>query len=52
MGKSVFLMEGAAQPRGGSREEGDSTATVMCSVEELALAHYHQQGFDQGTDCY
>ncbi|MGH0140003.1 UNVERIFIED_CONTAM: hypothetical protein FKN15_021683 [Acipenser sinensis] len=48
MGKSVFLMEGAAQPRGGSREEGDSTATVMCSVEELALAHYHQQGFDQG----
>ncbi|XP_058851216.1 fanconi-associated nuclease 1-like isoform X2 [Acipenser ruthenus] len=49
MGKSVFLMEGAAQPRGGSREEGDSTATVMCSVEELALAHYHQQGFDQGV---
>ncbi|XP_041075461.1 fanconi-associated nuclease 1 [Polyodon spathula] len=48
MGKSVFLMEGAALPRGGSREEGDSTATVMCSVEELALAHYHQQGFDQG----
>ncbi|MGH0166423.1 UNVERIFIED_CONTAM: hypothetical protein FKN15_050859 [Acipenser sinensis] len=49
MGKSVFLMEGAAQPRGGSREEGDSTATVMCSVEELALAHYHQQGFDQAA---
>lgn len=38
-GKSVFLMP--------SEEEGGNS-TVMCSVEELSLAHYIQQGFDQG----
>ncbi|XP_016055748.1 PREDICTED: fanconi-associated nuclease 1 isoform X2 [Miniopterus natalensis] len=39
MGKSVFVMEarGAATP-----------TTVLCSVEELALAHYRHSGFDQG----
>uniref|UniRef100_UPI003AAB1272 fanconi-associated nuclease 1 n=1 Tax=Centroberyx gerrardi TaxID=166262 RepID=UPI003AAB1272 len=42
MGKSVFLMPA-------SEEGGESgNATVMCSVEELSLAHYRRQGFDQG----
>ncbi|XP_026168249.1 fanconi-associated nuclease 1 [Mastacembelus armatus] len=39
MGKSVFLL-----PANGEGEE----RTVICSVEELSLAHYRQQGFDQG----
>ncbi|XP_037306935.2 fanconi-associated nuclease 1 [Pungitius pungitius] len=40
-GKSKFLLPA---------NEGDESAeaTVICSVEELSLAHYHQQGFDQG----
>ncbi|CAB1331855.1 unnamed protein product [Coregonus sp. 'balchen'] len=42
-GKNVFLMP--AEEEGG-REGGYST--VMCSVEELSLAHYRRQGFDQG----
>uniref|UniRef100_A0A667WKV5 Fanconi-associated nuclease n=1 Tax=Myripristis murdjan TaxID=586833 RepID=A0A667WKV5_9TELE len=42
MGKSVFLM-----PANEEAEESGN-ATVMCSVEELCLAHYRQQGFDQG----
>ncbi|XP_073083192.1 fanconi-associated nuclease 1 isoform X1 [Manis javanica] len=39
MGKSVFVLEagGAATP-----------TTVLCSVEEVALAHYRRSGFDQG----
>ncbi|XP_036909677.1 fanconi-associated nuclease 1 [Sturnira hondurensis] len=39
MGKSVFVMEagGLATP-----------TTVLCSVEELALAYYRRSGFDQG----
>ncbi|CAN9499424.1 unnamed protein product [Ophioblennius macclurei] len=41
-GKSRFLL-----PSHGEGEEGDG-ATVICSVEELCLAHYRQQGFDQG----
>ncbi|KAM3870555.1 fanconi-associated nuclease 1 [Diretmus argenteus] len=41
-GKSVFLMP--ADEEGGE----DHNATVMCSVEELSLAHYRRQGFDQG----
>ncbi|XP_020824255.1 fanconi-associated nuclease 1 [Phascolarctos cinereus] len=43
MGKSVFLMEE-------TDTEGDelTPSTVMCSVEELALAYYRQNGFDQG----
>ncbi|XP_070687037.1 fanconi-associated nuclease 1 [Pempheris klunzingeri] len=42
MGKSRFLIP--------ANEEGDESAnaTVICSVEELSLAHYRQQGFDQG----
>lgn len=28
--------------------EGSANATVICSVEELSLVHYRQQGFDQG----
>ncbi|KAM8891803.1 fanconi-associated nuclease 1 isoform 2-T2 [Spinachia spinachia] len=41
MGKSKFLLPA---------NEGNETAeaTVICSVEELSLAHYRQQGFDQG----
>ncbi|KAG8012727.1 Fanconi-associated nuclease 1 [Nibea albiflora] len=42
MGKSVFLI-----PANGEGEES-ANATVIGSVEELSLAHYHQQGFDQG----
>ncbi|XP_068000101.1 fanconi-associated nuclease 1 [Melanerpes formicivorus] len=45
MGKSVFLMEDIASEEGG---EDFSVSTVMCSVEELALTHYRQNGFDQG----
>ncbi|XP_062402515.1 fanconi-associated nuclease 1, partial [Sardina pilchardus] len=42
MGKSVFL-------RPADQEEGEEGgATVMCSVEDLALAHYRQLGYDQG----
>ncbi|XP_063305212.1 fanconi-associated nuclease 1 [Pelobates fuscus] len=44
MGKSVFLMEDIT----GDLGEDNSVSTVMCSVEELALAHYRDQGFDQG----
>ncbi|XP_032088351.1 fanconi-associated nuclease 1-like [Thamnophis elegans] len=40
MGKSVFILE--------SQTEGAELLAVVCSVEELALAHYKQQGFDQG----
>lgn len=42
MGKSRFLI-----PANGEGEDS-ANATVICSVEELSLAHYHQQGFDQG----
>ncbi|XP_066210637.1 fanconi-associated nuclease 1 isoform X2 [Saccopteryx leptura] len=37
--KSVFVMEAGGAP---------APATVLCSVEELALAHYRRSGFDQG----
>ncbi|XP_055273944.1 fanconi-associated nuclease 1 isoform X1 [Moschus berezovskii] len=37
-GKSVFVLEAG----------GATPATVLCSVEELALAHYRHCGFDQG----
>ncbi len=42
MGKSRFLLP--------ANEEGEESAnaTVIFSVEELSLAHYRQQGFDQG----
>ncbi|XP_037766704.1 fanconi-associated nuclease 1 isoform X5 [Chelonia mydas] len=44
VGKSVFLVEDDDD-----QEEGDFTlSTIMCSVEELALTHYRQNGFDQG----
>lgn len=42
MGKSRFLL-----PTNGEGEES-ADATVICSVEDLSLAHYRQQGFDQG----
>ncbi|XP_054693385.1 fanconi-associated nuclease 1 [Grus americana] len=45
MGKSVFLMEDIGDEEG---DEDFSVSTVMCSVEELALTHYRQNGFDQG----
>ncbi|KAM6245737.1 fanconi-associated nuclease 1 isoform 3-T3 [Spheniscus humboldti] len=45
MGKSIFLMEDIGDEEGG---EDFSVSTVMCSVEELALTHYRQNGFDQG----
>ncbi|XP_072258388.1 fanconi-associated nuclease 1 [Pyxicephalus adspersus] len=44
MGKSVFLMENMAEEVG----EDITLSTVMCSVEELALAHYRELGYDQG----
>ncbi|KAB1251162.1 Fanconi-associated nuclease 1, partial [Camelus dromedarius] len=37
MGKSIFVMEAG----------GAAPAAVLCSVEELALAHYRCCGFDQ-----
>ncbi|XP_063169987.1 fanconi-associated nuclease 1 isoform X2 [Candoia aspera] len=40
MGKSVFILD--------SQGEGPKPLTIVCSVEELALAHYKWQGFDQG----
>ncbi|KAJ4937878.1 hypothetical protein JOQ06_002508 [Pogonophryne albipinna] len=42
MGKSMFLLPAI----GDGGESAD--ATIICSVEDLSLAHYHQQGFDQG----
>ncbi|NXX10320.1 FAN1 nuclease, partial [Podargus strigoides] len=45
MGKSVFLMEDIGDEGGG---EDVGVSTVMCSVEELALTHYRENGFDQG----
>ncbi|XP_066448580.1 fanconi-associated nuclease 1 isoform X1 [Eleutherodactylus coqui] len=44
MGKNVFLREDLTEEDG----EEISLSTVMCSVEELALAHYRALGFDQG----
>lgn len=46
MGKSKFLL-----PADEDGEEG-SRATVICSVEELSLAHYRHQGFDQGRQYF
>lgn len=46
LGKSVFLMEDIVDEEGGT---DCSVSTVMCSVEELALTHYRQNGFDQGN---
>lgn len=43
MGKSKFLLP--------ANEEG-AHSTVICSVEELSLAHYRQQGFDQGKQLF
>ncbi|KAK3548646.1 hypothetical protein QTP70_015930 [Hemibagrus guttatus] len=44
MGKSVFL-----RPAAGHEDSGEGCdAMVICSVEELALAHYRELGFDQG----
>ncbi|NWX96766.1 FAN1 nuclease, partial [Nothoprocta ornata] len=45
LGKSVFLMEDTGSQEG---SEDSGASTVMCSVEELALTHYRQNGFDQG----
>uniref|UniRef100_UPI00398F5816 fanconi-associated nuclease 1 n=1 Tax=Pristiophorus japonicus TaxID=55135 RepID=UPI00398F5816 len=42
MGNALFLMERT------SEGEGESCSTVICSVEEVSLAHYQRQGFDQG----
>lgn len=42
MGKSRFLLQANNEGLAGSN------TTVICSVEELSLAHYRQQGFDQG----
>ncbi|XP_007424596.1 fanconi-associated nuclease 1 isoform X1 [Python bivittatus] len=40
MGKSMFILD--------SQREGPKPLTIVCSVEELALVHYKDQGFDQG----
>ncbi|XP_042330800.1 fanconi-associated nuclease 1 isoform X1 [Sceloporus undulatus] len=45
MGKSVFIMEDLSM---GDQGEDLEPSTFMCSVEELALAHYKQNGFNQG----
>ncbi|XP_019359894.1 PREDICTED: fanconi-associated nuclease 1 isoform X2 [Gavialis gangeticus] len=45
LGKSVFLMEDVDDEEKG---EDSAVSTVICSVEELALTHYKQNGFDQG----
>nr|XP_060611764.1 fanconi-associated nuclease 1 isoform X1 [Anolis sagrei ordinatus] len=45
IGRSVFLMEDFQME---DRGEDLESSTVMCSVEELALAHYKRDGFDQG----
>lgn len=46
MGKSKFLLP--------ANEDGEDLghSTVICSVEELCLAHYRQQGFDQGNQLF
>uniref|UniRef100_UPI00358E825A fanconi-associated nuclease 1 n=1 Tax=Myxine glutinosa TaxID=7769 RepID=UPI00358E825A len=45
MGKSVFLRPGSPT----SEEDSSSgSATIMCSVEELVLAHFRTDGYDQG----
>lgn len=43
VGKSMFVI-----PANGA-QEASANGTLICSVEELSLAHYRQQGFDQGT---
>uniref|UniRef100_A0A3Q2UAY9 Fanconi-associated nuclease n=1 Tax=Fundulus heteroclitus TaxID=8078 RepID=A0A3Q2UAY9_FUNHE len=43
MGKSRFLL-----PESEEGDDGSAHATVICSVEELCLAHYRHLGFDQG----
>ncbi|KAM7152580.1 fanconi-associated nuclease 1 isoform 1-T2 [Macrochelys suwanniensis] len=45
VGKSVFLVEDVDDQEQG---EDFTLSTIMCSVEELALTHYRQNGFDQG----
>uniref|UniRef100_A0A8C8VHR3 Fanconi-associated nuclease n=1 Tax=Pelusios castaneus TaxID=367368 RepID=A0A8C8VHR3_9SAUR len=45
VGKSVFLVEDIDDQE---EKEDFTLSTVMCSVEELALTHYRQNGFDQG----
>uniref|UniRef100_A0A8C0G8M8 Fanconi-associated nuclease n=1 Tax=Chelonoidis abingdonii TaxID=106734 RepID=A0A8C0G8M8_CHEAB len=45
VGKSVFLVEDVDDQEKG---EDFALSTIMCSVEELALTHYRQNGFDQG----
>lgn len=45
IGKSVFITEDPGPEDGG---EDNELSVVVCTVEELALAHYKQKGFDQG----
>ncbi|XP_060115943.1 fanconi-associated nuclease 1 [Heteronotia binoei] len=44
-GKSVFITEDLGPEDG---REDRELSVVVCSVEELALGHYRQKGFDQG----
>ncbi|XP_046721036.1 fanconi-associated nuclease 1 isoform X2 [Silurus meridionalis] len=44
MGKSVFLRPATGHEGSGEGCDG----MVLCSVEELALAHYRELGYDQG----
>ncbi|GCC36250.1 hypothetical protein chiPu_0014743 [Chiloscyllium punctatum] len=46
MGNALFLMENISE--GPSLGQGEPCSTVICSVEEVSLAYYRQQGFDQG----
>ncbi|XP_072348738.1 fanconi-associated nuclease 1 [Scyliorhinus torazame] len=46
MGNALFLMSDPSE--GPNLGQGEPCSTVICSVEEISLAHYKQQGFDQG----
>ncbi|XP_048376681.2 fanconi-associated nuclease 1 [Stegostoma tigrinum] len=46
MGNALFLMDNISE--GSSLGQGEPCSTVICSVEEVSLAYYQQQGFDQG----
>ncbi|KAJ8407715.1 hypothetical protein AAFF_G00267590 [Aldrovandia affinis] len=48
MGKSIFVMPVGEEGGNSGDGSGDGQATVLCSVEELALEHYRRLGFDQG----
>ncbi|XP_078055931.1 fanconi-associated nuclease 1 [Mustelus asterias] len=46
MGNALFLVESRSEET--NLSQGEPCSTVICSVEEVSLAYYKQQGFDQG----